>query len=78
MGGKRTEYCGRCAMSSVVDASQSGDDADDAEAETDPFGSARIELDDAQLRAVSPSAWLSGLRERLDDVATSLTYGRSR
>ena len=76
MGGKRTEYCGRCAMSSVVDASQSGDDTDDADA--DPFGSARIELDDAQLRAVSPSAWLSGLRARLDGVATSLTYGRSR
>ena len=76
MGGKRTESCGRCAMSSVVDASRSGDDTDDAE--TDPFGSARIELDDAQLRAVSPSARLSGLRERLDDVATRLTYGRSR
>ena len=75
MGGKRTESCGRCAMSSVVEASAADDD--DAE-RSDPFGRARIELDDAQLRAASPGAWLTGLRERLDGVATRLTYGRSR
>ncbi len=76
MGGKRTESCGRCAMSSVVDAA-AGDDGDDAE-RSDPFGRARIELDDAELRAASPGAWLAGLRERLDEVATRLTYGESR
>ena len=74
MGGKRTESCGRCAMSSVVDASRSGDDAD---ADADPFGRARIELADAELRVASPGAWLAGLRERLDAAATRLTYGRS-
>lgn len=73
--GKTTESCGRCAMSSVVDITEtSGDDAD--RPDRDPFGDARIEVDDAHLRAVSPSAWLGGLKRRLDEVATRLTYGR--
>lgn len=69
--GKQTEYCGRCAMSSVVDVTDDGD-----ETARDPFGDARIEVDDAELRALSPSAWLAGVKQRLDDVATRLTYGR--
>lgn len=67
--GKKTEYCGRCAMSSVVDVTDDG-------TERNPFGDARIEVDDDQLRALSPSAWLGGVKRRLDDVATRLTYGR--
>ena len=74
MGGKQTEACGRCAMSSVVDVSQ-----DDGEAESgsrDPFGEQRIEVDERQLRAVSPGAWLSGVKTRLDEFATRITYGQ--
>lgn len=76
--GKQTEYCGRCAMSSVVDFTENGGDEDEVNSRTDrnPFGGDRIEIDDAQLRAMSPSAWLGGLKSRLDDVATRLTYGR--
>jgi hypothetical protein len=74
MGGKKTEACGRCAMSSVVDVSQNADGDGDPSAR-DPFGTERIEVDERHLRAVSPGAWLAGVKRRLDDVATRLTYG---
>jgi hypothetical protein len=70
MGGKQTEACGRCAMSSVVEAAGDGDGSEN------PFDGARIEVDESQLRTLSPSAWLSGLKTRIDTVATELTYGR--
>jgi hypothetical protein len=75
---KQTEYCGRCSMSSVVDFTENGGDDDESSARADrnPFGDARIEVDDAELRSVSPSAWLGGVKDRLDDFATRLTYGR--
>ena len=74
--GKQTEYCGRCAMSSVVDVTGDGDGDDETSTDRDPFGTARIEVDDADLRKLSPGAWLGGVKRRLDDVATRLTYGR--
>jgi hypothetical protein len=74
MGGKQTEACGRCAMSSVVGVSQDGDDGESRS--RDPFGEARIEVDEDQLRAVSPGAWLGGIKRRLDEYATRLTYGQ--
>ncbi len=70
MGGKESEACGRCAMSSAVSAA--GDEA----ASRDPFGDERIEVSEDQLRKVSPAAWLGGLKRRVDDLATRLTYGR--
>ena len=76
MGGKETEACGRCAMSSVVDVSRSGDDDESRIRSRDPFGEARIEVDERQLRAVSPGAWLGGVKNRLDEFATRITYGR--
>lgn len=75
MGGKETEACGRCGMSTVVDvASETGDGDDDHE--RDPFAGDRIELEERQLRAVSPGAWLGRVKRRLDEYATRLTYGR--
>ena len=74
MGGKETEACGRCAMSSVVDVSQNGEG--DESGSRDLFGEARIEVDERQLRAVSPGAWLGGVKTKLDEVATRLTYGQ--
>ncbi|MFB6154640.1 MAG: hypothetical protein ABEJ22_02020 [Haloferacaceae archaeon] len=62
-------------MSTVVDASASGKD-DEERSRNDPFGDERIEVSDSELRAVSPSAWLEGVRDRLDSVATRFTYGR--
>ena len=66
--GKETETCGRCSMTTVVEVS----DGDEASA----FGEDRIEVADDDARRVSPAAWLGGLKRRLDDVATRLTYGR--
>ena len=65
----RTEACGRCAMSTVVDAV-------DGETDRDPFGDARIEVDEASIRRVSPAGALADAKSWLDDVVHRLTYGR--
>ena len=65
---KRREACGRCGLSSVVDASNDGD--------SDPFGDERIEVSEEDARRISPSAWIAGVVERLDDAAMGLTYRR--
>ncbi|MEF8818958.1 MAG: hypothetical protein V5A31_03165 [Haloferacaceae archaeon] len=70
MGGKESEACGRCAMSSAVSVS------DGESSDRDPFGGERIEVSESELRKVSPAAWLGGLKRRVDDWATRLTYGR--
>lgn len=75
MGGTGTETCGRCAMTSVVDTTQQ-DQEDDERTARDPFASGSIEVSDTEARRVSPAAWLGGLRQRLDEFATGLTYGR--
>jgi hypothetical protein len=74
MGGDR-EACGRCAMTSVTDATTDGKNDDERE-RSDPFAGSRIELTERELRRVSPSAWLSGAKRRLDELATRITYGR--
>jgi hypothetical protein len=56
-------------MSTVVDAVDSDEDRD-------PFGDARIEVDEAAIRRVSPAGVLADLKSRLDDVVHRLTYGR--
>lgn len=69
MGGKDTEACGRCSMTSVVEM------AEDGEAR-DPFGDARIEVEESDLRKASfPAVYLSRLKTRLDEFATAVTYG---
>jgi len=62
------ESCGRCAMSTVVDATDSDREG--------PFDGDRIEVEDESLRRVSPSAWLSGAVSRLDRAATEFIHGR--
>jgi hypothetical protein len=69
MGGKETEACGRCAMSSATSLME------DAE---DPFEGERIEVDEREMRLLSPAAWLAGVKRRADEWMTRLTYGRSR
>jgi hypothetical protein len=65
----RTEACGRCAMSTVVDAV-------DGEEDRDPFGDARIEVDEAAIRRVSPAGVLADAKRWLNDAVRRLTYGR--
>ncbi|SNZ17673.1 hypothetical protein SAMN06269185_3079 [Natronoarchaeum philippinense] len=72
MGEKRTEACGRCGISSVVDATDSGKGD-----ERDPLGEDRIELDEREARsAMRAQVAVGRLKRRLDEVATRLTYGR--
>ncbi|RYJ14216.1 hypothetical protein ELS19_09745 [Halogeometricum borinquense] len=68
MSETKTESCGRCAMSTVVDA------ADDGEG-SNPFDGDRIELSDREVRAISPAAWVARLASRIDDAATRFVYG---
>ncbi|WP_416838096.1 hypothetical protein [Haloferax sp. DFSO52] len=67
MAGPKREACGRCSITTVVDATSPG--------ERDPFGDEKIELDEAELRAVSPSAWFEGVSTRLDNFAQRVIYG---
>ena len=67
MSEKKTEACGRCSMSTVVDA-VGGD--------RDPFGEDRIEVDEAEFSRVSPAVWLDRIGRRLDAAVRKITYGR--
>jgi hypothetical protein len=71
-------HCGRCAMSAVVGATTGDDRARDPEegGEEGPYGGERIEVDERELRRVSPAAWIGAAVDRLDDLAARLTYGR--
>ncbi|WP_232343086.1 hypothetical protein [Halosimplex litoreum] len=58
-------------MSSVVDTTES-DDGD-----RDPYGDARIEVPEDEMRRVAvPQILLGRVKGKLDEVATRLTYGR--
>ncbi|ELZ90192.1 hypothetical protein G3A49_00165 [Haloferax volcanii] len=67
MADSTREGCGRCSMTTVVDAT--------ADESRDPLGDDRIELDEAALRAASPGAWLGRLSARLDAAAERFVYG---
>ncbi|TKX78921.1 hypothetical protein EXE53_18625 [Halorubrum sp. SD626R] len=71
----RTEACGRCSMSAVVGA-VSDDQGDEERAERDPFGEARIEVDESSIRRVSPAGFLSDLKDRIDALGRRLAYGK--
>lgn len=74
MSEKKTETCGRCAMSTVVDAATTNEGS----SARNPMDGDRIELSDDELRRTSPAAWLSGVVSRLDDAATAFIYGDAR
>lgn len=76
MSEKRTESCGRCAMTTVVDAVGDGHgETAGGEGRASAFGDDRIELSDRELRAASPAAWISGVASRLDAAASRFIYG---
>ena len=70
MSDKKTETCGRCAMTTVVDTVSEDD------TERDPFGENRIEVDERDLKRIAPGAWMGRLTSRLDKVVQQFTYGR--
>ncbi|WP_410766193.1 hypothetical protein [Haloferax sp. DFSO60] len=67
MADTKREACGRCSLTTVVDAT--------ANERMDPFDGDRIELDDGELRRTSPAAWFEGLSARLDALAERVIYG---
>lgn len=76
MGGKRTEACGRCSMTSVVDFTSAERDSDEGEVRN-PFGTDYIEVSEATMRrAAKPQLLLGRAKARLDAVAARITYGR--
>ncbi|QLD91203.1 hypothetical protein HWV07_07760 [Natronomonas salina] len=75
MGGKRTEACGRCSVSTVVDAAGGEEEDDDGDARN-PFEGARIEIQEAELRrVVGHEVLVRRVKDRLDDLASRFIYG---
>jgi len=67
-----TEACGRCSMTTVVDAV----DATSDDSPRDPFEDARIEVEESDVRRVSPVAWMQTATARLNAAVRRLTYGK--
>jgi len=67
-----TEACGRCSMTTVVDAV----DATSDDSPRDPFEDARIEVKESDVRRVSPVAWMQTATARLNAAVQRLTYGK--
>ncbi|ADD04436.1 uncharacterized protein Nmag_0852 [Natrialba magadii ATCC 43099] len=71
---RKREACGRCSMSVAVEAAQS-EQSDRDRADRDPYGEARIEVEESALRRLSPDGWLSGLSTRVSERVRQLTWG---
>ncbi|SEV95758.1 hypothetical protein [Halobacterium jilantaiense] len=65
-----TEACGRCSMTTVVDAAVDEDEG------RDPFGDDRIEVEESELTRVNPVAWTRRVTARLNDAVEQFAYGR--
>ena len=74
-GPKQMEACGRCSMSTVVDAVNS-DESSAEQPDRDPFGGERIEVAESEIRRVSPAGVLGDLKARINAVARRIAYGR--
>ncbi|WP_290815661.1 hypothetical protein [Halovivax sp.] len=74
---KRTESCGRCSVTTVLDATEAVDGDDEHGGGRNPFDGPRIEVPEDDLRRASfVAVWLGRLKARLDAAAHRLTYGR--
>jgi hypothetical protein len=70
MDSNRSEACGRCSMTSVVEMTED-------EGGRDPYGEERIEVDESEMRVAAAPAVLAGrVKRKLDEFATRVTYGR--
>ena len=70
---KDREACGRCSASVVVESATAERDPDER-AERDPFGEERIEVEERQLRTLSPDGWIARVSSRLDDAVGRFTW----
>ena len=68
MSEKKTEACGRCSITTVVDAT---------DGERDVLGEERIEVDEREMRRMSAHhVAASRAKEWFDSLGKRLTYGR--
>jgi len=73
MGGKESEACGRCSVSTVVDATDSEEGGGE-----NPFDGERIEVEESKMRSVVRHEVLAGrIKRKLDGFATRFIFGRS-
>jgi hypothetical protein len=71
MDSNRSEACGRCSMTSVVEMSEEEGGG------RDPFGDERIEVSESEMRVAAAPVVLAGrVKRKLDEFATRVTYGR--
>lgn len=76
MGGKHTEACGRCSVSTVMEATWSDGEGDREASGANPFDGERIELEEDQVRSVvRHEVLVRRVKGRLDDLATRLIFG---
>lgn len=75
MGSDGVESCGRCGVSSIVEAACSSGN-DDGAARERLFGGGRIEVTESAMRRVSPHAVLAHrVKTWLDTLGFRLIYG---
>jgi hypothetical protein len=75
MGGKQTEACGRCSVTTVIDAKEAVD-GESEQGGQNPFDGERIELEERELTSVvRHEVAMAKLKDRLDRVANRLIYG---
>jgi hypothetical protein len=68
MGGKKTEACGRCSITTVIDV---------ADGDRDLLGEERIEIEEEEMRRLSAHhVAASRAKDWLDSVGERLIYGR--
>jgi len=73
MGGKQKEACGRCSVTTVIDATE---DKEDGGGEN-PFDGERIEIEESQMRSVARHEVLaSKVTSRLDALASKVIWGK--
>ncbi|RRJ30987.1 hypothetical protein [Halocatena pleomorpha] len=71
MDSSRTESCGRCAMTSVVEMTDRAEDGGSS-----PFEGDRIELDADRLRVASFPMVLAGkAKRRVDELGHTIIHG---
>lgn len=73
MEDNHTEWCGRCSMTTVVDAIDAVGDGHGR----NPWDGPRIEVSEDEMRIVgAPGLYIERAKTRLDEWATKLIYGR--
>jgi len=74
MGGKQKEACGRCSVTTVIDATEDANEEGGAE---NPFDGERIEIEESQMRSVARHEVLaSKVTDRLDEFASRVIWGK--